>query len=55
MIDLIKSYSATEIIVFIVLLAIAIKELISFIDWAKEKISKTFNKEASSAEIIEKI
>ena len=55
MIDLLKAYSVTEIIIFIALLAIALKGFIDFIDWAKGKIRSRFNEEADSAEIITKI
>ena len=40
MLDLLKQYSLQDIIIFIVILALAIKGCISFVDWAKQRISK---------------
>ena len=40
MLDLLKSYSLQDIIIFIVLLALAIKGCISFFDWMKERVNK---------------
>lgn len=45
MINLLQRYPISEILIFIVLLALAIKGVISFIDWVNEKIRKVFNKE----------
>lgn len=47
MIDLLQHYSLSNIIVFAVLLALAVKGLVSFFDWAHDRIKKTFNKEHS--------
>lgn len=44
MLALLQNYSVSEILIFIVLLALAIKGVISFIDWVNEKIKKAFNK-----------
>lgn len=44
MLALLQKYSISEILVFIVLLALAIKGVISFVDWVIEKIKKAFNK-----------
>lgn len=44
MLDLFKNYSVSEIIIFVVILALAVKELINFIDWANSRISKRFDK-----------
>lgn len=38
MLSLLTQYSIAEIIIFIIILAIAVKELINFIDWVKEKM-----------------
>lgn len=38
MIDLLEKYSITDIIIFLVFLALAAKELITFIEWSKSKI-----------------
>ena len=43
MIDLLQQYSIQQIIIFIIFVALAIKGVISFIDWVKEK-----NKAAAS-------
>lgn len=48
MIELLQQYSLTDIIVFTILLALAIKSLITFFDWAHERFEKVFNKEHSS-------
>ena len=40
MLSLLSSYSFIEIITFIIVLAIAIKEVISYFDWGKNKIDK---------------
>ena len=44
MLALLQKYSISEILIFIVLLALAIKGVISFIDWVHEKVKKAFNK-----------
>lgn len=44
MLALLEKYSISEILVFIVLLALAIKGVISFVDWTIEKVKKAFNK-----------
>lgn len=45
MLELLQSYTVTEIISFTILLALAIKAIISFWDWAKERLFKFFKKE----------
>lgn len=45
MIALFEQYSISEILIFTFILALAIKSLISFFDWAIEKLRKIFNKE----------
>ena len=40
MLSLLSSYSLIEIITFIIVLAIAVKEVISYFDWGKNKIDK---------------
>ena len=42
---LLKAYSLQDILIFMVLLAIAIKGAISFFDWAKERLSRVYKKE----------
>ena len=44
MLELLAAYSVSEIIMFVVMLAIAIKEAVSFCDWAIGRLKKTFNK-----------
>ncbi len=44
MLELLAAYSVSEIIMFVVMLAIAIKEVVSFCDWAIGRLKKTFNK-----------
>ena len=45
MIKLLQQYSLADIITFTILLALAIKGIVSFFDWAKERVQKTFNEE----------
>ena len=42
---LLKAYSLQDILIFMVLLAIAIKGAISFFDWAKERLDRVYKKE----------
>lgn len=55
MLDLIKSYSMTEIATFIILLALAIKGVIDFYDWAKGRIKKPIDKEYNEQEMQKKV
>lgn len=43
LIKLLQSYSLSDILIFTVLLALAIKSLISFFDWGYDYIKKIFN------------
>lgn len=45
MIELFETFSITEIIIFIALLAIAVKGVVDFYDWARARLSKNFKKE----------
>ena len=45
MIELLAKYSLSEIVAFLVTFALAIKGVISFYDWATERLKKTFSKE----------
>ncbi len=47
MIALLQHYSLSEIFMFTIFLALAVKSLISFFDWANDRIKKIFNKEYS--------
>lgn len=55
MINLLQRYSISEILIFIVLLALAIKGVITFIDWVQEKIKKAFNKQQNKIDEKKKI
>lgn len=45
MLEFFTRYSINDIIIFIILLAIAVKAINDFIDWGKEKYDKKFNKD----------
>ena len=45
MLNLLKQYSVQDILIFIVILAIAIKGCISFFDWAYARIKQHFDKD----------
>lgn len=57
--ELFTTYTVDEIVIFIILLAFAIKELITFIDWAKERFKKQVDtaveEENSETELLSKI
>ena len=55
MLDLLKNYSLTDIVIFIVMLAFAIKGVVDFYDWAKKRIKEPINKEQSEREIKQKV
>lgn len=42
MLELLRHYSITDILIFIVILAVAIKGTISFFEWAKQQIDKDY-------------
>lgn len=44
--ELFTTFSTGEIILFIVMLGIAVKEVVSFYDWAKKRLTFAFNKTA---------
>lgn len=44
MIKLLKNYSVSEIIIFIVMICFASKELVTFLDWAQLRIHQGINK-----------
>lgn len=50
MTDLFNNYSVSEIVVFIVVLAFAVKELVTFFDWSKDRLRKVYDKDYKSAE-----
>lgn len=43
--DLLVSYSVSEILIFLVMIAVAVKSLVTFYDWAIGKLRKLFHKE----------
>lgn len=47
MLTLLQQYSLSDILIFIVILALAIKSAVSFFDWVEERFQKAFNKEYS--------
>lgn len=55
MLELINNYSISEIISFFVVFCLAIKGTVSFFDWAKERIKKSFSKEEAHIEEIDNI
>lgn len=55
MLDLLKSYSLTDITIFIVMLAFAVKGVVDFYDWAKNRITKTTSKQQSVEELHQKM
>ena len=59
MLDLLKNYSLSEIIIFIVMLALAIRGVIDFYDWATKRIRKPIdeknNKKEKEEELLKKL
>ena len=51
--QLITHYSVSEIILFIIILAVAVKELITFIDWAKNRTAQAVHQSEKSTELKE--
>ena len=50
MLDLLKNYSLSEITIFIVMLALAIRGVIDFYDWATKRIRKPIDEENNKKE-----
>lgn len=48
--ELLVEYSISEIIIFVVILAFAVKELVTFVDWGKDRLRKTYDEETKSIE-----
>ena len=44
MLDLLNKYTVNEILMFLVILALALKGTISFFDWAKDRLDKVYKK-----------
>ena len=55
MLNLLKNYSLTEIIVFITMLALAVKGIIDFYDWAKKRIKEPIDNSYSKKQINKKM
>ena len=55
MLDLLKNYSLTDIAIFVIMLAFAIKGIVDFYDWAKNRITKTTSKQQSVEELHQKM
>ncbi len=47
MIDLLEAYSVSDILIFIVVFGLAIKGVVTFWDWAVDRLRKVFNKETA--------
>ena len=55
MLQLLQSYSITEILMFLVMFALAIKEIINFYDWAKKRIKEPLKAESQKEKTQEEI
>lgn len=53
--ELFSKYSVDEVVMFIIMLAFAIKGLISFIDWANDRLKQHFNKETKVSSVEEQL
>lgn len=53
--ELFSKYSVDEVVIFIIMLALAIKGLISFIDWAHDRLKQYFNKETKVNSVEEQL
>ena len=45
LIQLLTQFDMTTILIFIILIALSAKGIITFFDWVKERIMKMFNKQ----------
>lgn len=55
MTELLNNYSLTEILMFIIMLAFAIKGVIDFYDWAKKRIKEPVDKVYTEKEMKQKV
>lgn len=55
MLDLLNNYSLTEILIFVIMLAFAIKGVVNFYDWAKKRIKEPVDKIYSDKEMQKKV
>lgn len=53
--ELFSKYSVDEVVMFVIMLALAIKGLISFIDWAHDRLKQYFNKETKVSSVEEQL
>ena len=52
--QLLETYSISEILIFIVILASSIKGVVSFIEWAKDKITHSVREKDKPDRILKK-
>lgn len=55
MLELLNKYSITEIIVFLVTFALAVKGVISYFDWIQERLKKVLKKENKIDEVQDRL
>lgn len=55
MIELLETYSLSQIIIFFILFCLAIKETVTFYDWSKTRIQQGYNKNLKEKEDKDKI
>lgn len=53
--ELLQTYSIEQIIIFVVILAISVKGLINFYDWAKERLNVIIKNREKKEELREKV
>lgn len=53
--ELFSKYSVDEVVMFVIMLALAIKGLISFMDWANDRLKQHFNKETKVNSVEEQL
>lgn len=55
MIELLETYSLSQIIIFFIVICLAVKEAITFYDWSKARIQQGYNKNLKEKEDKDKI
>ena len=55
MLDLFRNYSISDILIFIIIISLGVKQAIELIDWFKNKLKKGTDKAISEKDRIEKI
>lgn len=53
--ELLTKYTITDILVFLVIIALAVKEAVTFLDWLKNKVRSVYDKDVHDKEEHEKI